>query len=256
MGLPLGVLHLLAQLHVRQPLAGPALTLGVQDVYATYDEAAAVLRHYGAPVRHVPLDQRQTSTGIHIRDAELSSHGYLHPSTLFQMLAIDDYAALDASAAEGASLIHDLNQPIPDEWRGRYGFVLDGGTLEHLFDVRQALFNIARLVRLGGTVLHVNPLANWINHGYFSISPCLLFEFYALNGFSPIDAHFVQLEPLVVGAPVVAKSYERYEHSLKTYVCNSADPVLLVASFGKRQASEPLRVPTQRKYQERIFTAA
>lgn len=252
MGLPLGVLHLLAQLHARQPLAGPALTLGVQDIYATHDEAAEVLRQNGVAVRHVPEDQRPTTTGIFLRDANLADCGYLHPSTLFRMLAIDDYAALDASPSEGAALIHNLNQPIPDEWRGRYGFVLDGGTLEHLFDVRTALFNIAQLVRVGGTVLHVNPLANWINHGYFSISPCLLFEFYTLNGFEPVDSHFVQLAPLAVGAPVIAKSYERYEHSLRTYVCNSADPILLVTSFTKRHASEPLRVPTQRKYSDRL----
>lgn len=256
MGLPLGVVKLLVELHARHPLAGPALTLGAQDVYATYDEVAAILRQCGAPVREVPADQRPQPVGLFLQEANLLDRGYVHPSTLFRMLGVDDYAALDASAAEGAAVIHDLNQPIPPEWHGRCGFLLDGGTLEHLFDIRTALFNIAKLVRVGGTVVHVNPLANWINHGFFSISPCLLFDFYALNGFAPVDAFFVQLEPIALKTPVRVKSYNRYEHSLHNYVCNTSDPLLLVTCFAKQRQMEPLRVPTQRKYADRLPVAA
>lgn len=252
MGLPLGVLQLLALEHSRRPIVGPALTLGEQDVYATYDQVRALLAHYGAPVHDVPPAERLRPRSVLLKILDLENQGYVHARTLFRLLGISDYQSLDASPVEGAALVHDLNTPVPQEWCGRYGFVLDGGTLEHLFDIRTALFNVARLARVAGTVMHISPVANWINHGFFQISPCLLFDFYAQNGFEPGDAYFVVLEPLKDDAPVRTKEIIPYRHSLATYVCYVSNPVLLVTSFQKRREVEPLQVPTQGKYVARI----
>ena len=54
-------------------------------------------------------------------------------------------ALLDFSEIERPSLVHDLNQPVPAPLKGRYGWVIDGGTAEHIFDVRAVLSNIISL---------------------------------------------------------------------------------------------------------------
>ena len=54
--------------------------------------------------------------------------------------------SLDADAYQGAGLIHDLNTPLPPDWHGRYDWVFDGGTLEHVFDLPQASKNVAALL--------------------------------------------------------------------------------------------------------------
>src|SRR5688500_15249018 len=42
--------------------------------------------------------------------------------------------SVDASAYEGATYIHDLNEPLPDELKRRFTAVIDAGSLEHVFN--------------------------------------------------------------------------------------------------------------------------
>src|SRR5436190_3947788 len=70
-------------------------------------------------------------------------------------LLIDCFGAsrvdsIDNSAFERATFIHDFNRPIAPELRGRYDTVFDGGSLEHIFNLPQALVNCSLLCRPGG----------------------------------------------------------------------------------------------------------
>jgi hypothetical protein len=69
----------------------------------------------------------------------------------------DVIKSLDASPFENAEIVHDLNKPIPVELRGCTGFLYDGGTLEHVFDVATAVANVIGLVKVGGIVLLAPP---------------------------------------------------------------------------------------------------
>ena len=48
---------------------------------------------------------------------------------LLRALGATETAAMDFSDYEGAEFIQDLNQPIPAEWKSRFDFIFDGGTL-------------------------------------------------------------------------------------------------------------------------------
>jgi hypothetical protein len=87
--------------------------------------------------------------------------------------------SLDADAYQGAGLIHDLNTPLPPDWHGRYDWVFDGGTLEHVFDLPQASKNVAALLREGGLFIAMSPCNNWMGHGLYQFSPELLFRLYS-----------------------------------------------------------------------------
>ena len=108
--------------------------------------------------------------------------GYAEP--FFELLGATDVASVDASSYENASLVHDLNVPIPVEWRGRYTAVLDGGSLEHVFDIPRALQNVADLLAPGGHFLGITPANNFMGHGFYQFSPELYFRVFApANGF-------------------------------------------------------------------------
>src|SRR5690606_4421455 len=62
--------------------------------------------------------------------------------------------SVDNSGYEGATLIHDMNQPLPAS-SGEYDTVVELGTVEHIFNVSQALANMIALCREGGQILHV-----------------------------------------------------------------------------------------------------
>jgi hypothetical protein len=99
-------------------------------------------------------------------------------------------SSLDFNSAEGANIICDLNQPVPSDMRKKFDIVIDGGTLEHIFDIRTAFENIFSLVAVSGFIIHINPLNNWINHGFYQISPGLIIATHKVNGFSPEEICF------------------------------------------------------------------
>lgn len=58
--------------------------------------------------------------------------------------------SFDFSDYEHATVLLDMNKPIPDEYKNKYGVVFDGGTLEHIFNYPVALHNAMNMVSRGG----------------------------------------------------------------------------------------------------------
>src|SRR5215203_3724935 len=65
----------------------------------------------------------------------------------FTALGVDVLDTIDASAFEGAAVVHDLNEPLPEGLVDKYDAVIDVGVLEHVFDFPQAIANCMRLPR-------------------------------------------------------------------------------------------------------------
>lgn len=113
----------------------------------------------------------------------------------FRWLGATDLDSMDASDYEHATLVHSLNDPIPTEWEGRYSAVFDGGTLEHVFDVRQAWGNAMSMVRPGGHFVGITTSNNYLGHGFYQFSPELIFRMFTLpNGFE-LEGVFIYEEP-------------------------------------------------------------
>jgi hypothetical protein len=115
---------------------------------------------------------------------ERPSMGPLYADAFLRLLGAQELVSVDRSDFEGATLLHDLNDPFPDAHRGQYDFVFDGGTLEHVFHYPAALRNCLDLVRVGGHFLTVTPANNFFGHGFYQISPELFFRVLSSeNGF-------------------------------------------------------------------------
>ncbi|SPE50308.1 hypothetical protein SBV1_110028 [Verrucomicrobia bacterium] len=94
----------------------------------------------------------------------------------FRSLGATSVQSLDASAYEGASVVHDLNLPISAEWKGRFDVVYDGGTLEHVFNFPVALRSCMEMVKVGGHLFLDSPGNNWFGHGFYQFSPELFYS--------------------------------------------------------------------------------
>jgi len=135
---------------------------------------------------------------------------------LFSVLGADTVDSIDASDYEGASIVHSLNQPIPEALEGSYSLVFDGGTLEHVFDVRTAWSNAMKLVRPGGHFVGITTANNYLGHGFFQFSPEFIFRALSpANGFQVEGVFLYEL---------ASKGFDRYE------VYEVIDP----ASLGRR----------------------
>jgi len=91
-------------------------------------------------------------------------------------IGIERFQVLDISAYEGATVIHDLNVPIPTSLSSKFSAVIDIGTSEHVFNAAQSITNLRSLCAVGGSVMILSPANNHLGHGFYQFSPELFFR--------------------------------------------------------------------------------
>lgn len=175
MGLPKAAVNLLLAVAAREPFRGSIATLGRQHVYLTETELRS-----SAAARGVPL--ASASVNLH-RDPELRAQGYIADDSLYEMLGFASSCRIDQSDYERADEQLDLNQrETPEHLREAFDVVLDSGTIEHVFEIGQALRHCLAMTRPGGRIIHLTPASNSVNHGLYSVSPTLYEDFYTTSG--------------------------------------------------------------------------
>jgi hypothetical protein len=102
----------------------------------------------------------------------------------FHFIGCNDLKYLDYSDFEGAHIIHDLNVPIDRKHWNAYSCVMEGGTIEHIFNFPTVIDNCMKMTAVGGHFLSINLANNWLGHGFYQFSPELFFNtFCEKNGF-------------------------------------------------------------------------
>jgi SAM-dependent methyltransferase len=103
---------------------------------------------------------------------------------LSSLLGIETLESLDYSAYQDASVIHDMNRPIPPELEAKFDAVIDSGTIEHIFNFPVAIANCMKMVRPGGRLFIITVANNHCGHGFYQFSPELFFRLFKdCNGF-------------------------------------------------------------------------
>jgi SAM-dependent methyltransferase len=160
------------------------------------------------------------------------------------VLKFETVESIDFSAYEGASIIHDLGEPLPPEHVGKFDLAVDCGTLEHVFNFPVAIGNLMKLVRVGGSVYTSVPCNNLCGHGFYQFSPELMYRvFSAVNGFEPIfvrvaKARYLGVE-LTSGHPVYDVVDPDTVHQRINLM--SSMPVYVTAMARRVSAVEPFR---------------
>ena len=119
-------------------------------------------------------------------DAEriISSNG-VYADELLRVLGAQTLHSADYSEYEQATHIFDMNQPSPPELDQRYTAVVDGGSLEHIFNFPQAITNCMNMVAVGGHFIGLTPANNFFGHGFYQFSAELFFRIFDdRNGFA------------------------------------------------------------------------
>tara|TARA_A100001015_G_scaffold244688_1_gene280301 strand:- start:589 stop:1419 length:831 start_codon:yes stop_codon:yes gene_type:complete len=150
--------------------------------------------------------------------------------------SFSDVDSIDHSNYEGATIVHNMNSPLPKDIQ-TFDTVLDLGTLEHVFNIRQSIFNTTQLISDGGRIFHVLPANNFGGHGFYQFSPELFFSIYSKkNGFEETE---VYLKPMTS-----SNSYYRVTMPQpgKRFLFNSIYPVYVLVSAKKVHKVEALKV--------------
>jgi hypothetical protein len=91
---------------------------------------------------------------------------------------VTDYRDCDLN--DKADIKLDFNKPITPGLFSVAMTVLNGGTIEHVFDIAQAMVNIHNMAQPEATIIHLAPIS-WYNHGYYNFNPYLFASIAQVN---------------------------------------------------------------------------
>lgn len=153
---------------------GIIFTLYCKEKYGINLETTATLGRQCVSENPHVIKKIQSYLKKEIDSKALFSSGYLEePLKALGAKRVDSF---DYSDYENATYLHDMNKPIPDSFKGQYSLVIDGGTLEHIFNFPTALHNAMEMLEIGGTLILGTPTANYCGHGLYQFSPELFFS--------------------------------------------------------------------------------
>ncbi len=188
------IAKLLVREHLHKPLPDNVLTLGRQTISMTYEQVLELFKQEG----YIPPKEIQDNIKIQLDEETRCGKGnnYITDKVFFGLLGIKNIKSMDVTNYENADIIHNLNYTIPDDLIGQFDFIIDGGTFDHLFDVRVAFENVVKLLRPGGRILQWNAASNFTGAAYISFGPDMFFDFYTLNRFADCKVYIAEVNDI------------------------------------------------------------
>lgn len=244
MGLIPSSCRLLISVHKEVTFRGPVLTLGNQEIYGSHEDLKSFFRQMGCPYSETKCIPH--SSAYFISRYPNRAKDFVHARTFFGMMGITDYWDMDFSDRDKPQILHDLNTPIPQRYIGKFSLIVDGGTMEHVFDVRQVMWNIVQMCKMSGWVVHLTPASNFMDHGFYSFSPCLFHDFYEANGFGDIICYIWQANPQNYFEPC---PYFQYTYGMRFDKLIRPDRETLIFFAARKLVSyDVVTIPTQSMY--------
>ena len=210
----------------RHHLEGPVFTLGRQQLN---------------------FSERELEIGLGSEGSCASAIEAMNASDFFTSCGLGKTISVDISDYEGADIQFDLNSDsLPEKLASKAGLVVNGGTLEHVFHVPNALTNISKMLKPQASIIHILPCHNTVDHGFYQFGPTLIFDYYSAAKFAILEfaemkmyknVHEVQVAPIGPG-------------SFGAGLLGALDDctILLIALVRKTSSSLDDVVPTQRLY--------
>jgi hypothetical protein len=156
------------------------VTLGRHEIFFTEEDFAFIKARGGLPLTY------DHSVGV----------GQFAES-LFKKFGASEIESIDASGYEGASIIMDFNQPVSGALKEKYTLFADFGSIEHIFNISQAIENISSLLAQGGGVIIQTQANGFAGHGFYQLSPEFFYSaFSEANGFGGTVVFLVDMQDI------------------------------------------------------------
>ena len=212
-----GVKYLLYCKYVNKVEFGSVLMLGRQNLHLSKDKLSSLFDEFDITYNKEILN-------------DIMPHKFAYADMLLKYLGASEVHSLDYSDYEESDLIHDLNEKIDINQHEKYNCVIDGGTLEHVFDVKNAFYNCMNFLKLNGYFISITPANNFMGHGFYQFSPELFYRIFdSDNGFEVLSLCLVESDSRYnsniwysVKDPKVVKSRITVQNFCKTYMMTCA----------------------------------
>jgi SAM-dependent methyltransferase len=245
MGLGGEAIEAIAREHAYRPISGDVLFIGRQTTYFTPQELVGILSAHGHAVDVSAIEVDRSTTN---RQSGYERKELVTDRSIFRAIGVNSVRALDVSAYEGAEIIHDLNTPLPRELCGSADFVVDGSTLDNVFDPATALRNMAALLRPGGRLVTINAYTSQ-QTAYTLCSPPWYFDYFVENGFADCRVYVVVAPPGRTNVFWLDPGYVAYDRH-GTFRFTARGNVFILAFAERGASSTTHRSPVQQCYRD------
>lgn len=143
------------------------------------------------------------------------------------------------------SIRMDLNfDPTPPDEIGRYDFVTNHGTSEHLLNQFNFFKVMHEFARPGGLFIHAVPFTVHVEHGFFNYQPNFFSALARYNSYETLG--------MWVGPDWQLASLVPWEHGLIDYLTLNSKTTHLLVVLQRKRFDTPFAVPFQEVYEEMI----
>jgi hypothetical protein len=248
MGLGYHMVEALIRERQHRAIGGDVMLIGRQTVYFRPEAILSLLSEHrvdvsGLEVRDIEIDRSTTS-----RHASFANQELITDAALFRLLGAPKVIALDHSDYEGAEIVHDLTQPIPDRLRGCADFIVDGSTLDNVFDPVMVISNFAEMLRPGGRLITINAYSNH-NEPYVILPPLWYLDFFTVNRFLDCKVYIVAYGTDMTPTDIFTIDTDRLMDPTKFVSAFKSDRMMGVIVLAEKGVESTSSVrPTQQHY--------
>ncbi len=169
------------------------------------------------------------------------------------------YSSIDRSDYEGATIIQDMNMPLKKKYFNNFDIIIDGGSMDNLFNPVNFLQNCVKMLKPGGRLILGNHFFQ-MPGAYLTYSPEYYFSFFSVNNFKDVKIYIIQsknakydkgknrvryLTEIYSYKPYFTRS-KNYDYHKAIKNCNTINNVVCIAEKGK--SSTWNKIPCQSQY--------
>lgn len=130
---------------------------------------------------HFNIGELQEMGGVKIKSKDSEPKLKVDLKMFAEVLGFKEAETFDISGSPTRKI--DLQKSIPEEFKNRFDWVIDAGTLYWCFDIASVWKNILSMLKKDGCVFHLSALSGYFGRGYYSFQPRMFADFYSQNGF-------------------------------------------------------------------------
>ena len=164
---------------------------------------------------------------------------------LFSLFGSDQVFSSDSSKYENSDLVIDLNNRVNNKLINKFDNIVDIGALEHVFDTCSALENYIRMLKKGGYLLIAVPCSNMIDHGFYTFSPTLFYDYFTCNNFKVLSSYLRESSPFIYEYRSKIYSYKKLGLEIP-FISDRAVEFIILAK--KIKNIKKVKKPTQSIY--------
>lgn len=171
-------------------------------------------------------------------------------ASYYRALGFSKYDAIDINERYG-SLVMDLNQDLGKSYGfvKQYDLVTNNGTGEHIFDQASVLRNMHNLTSENGIMIHIMPMINYVNHGFYCYQPSLYYSLSRANKYRMLCLGFAHRR----GSGAIA-DLDGMSDTIPTFLLEERR-MALAEILGKAKFDSKGRHPVLKKWRHRLLGA-